>query len=192
MKIKHYLYNAFIIENDKVKIAIDPGKNLWLFKLDSLIPKSEWESVTHVLVTHGDPDHFDYAISMAKKTGAKVVCGEELEEDFLSNKIEDVHKIDVGGVVDLEDFKVEGLKVKHGPLPIKLFYGLMEMKNVLLERSHGGQEVFFASIKLSEKQNVTKVRSHGTIKLLFGLIRLEKDNVDFARGEIGFKITIGG
>jgi L-ascorbate metabolism protein UlaG (beta-lactamase superfamily) len=37
---------------------------------------------------------------------------------------------------------------------------------------------------------VTKVRSHGTIKLLFGLIRLEKDNVDFARGEIGFKITI--
>ena len=30
MNIKHYLYNAFIIENDKVKIAIDPGKNLWL------------------------------------------------------------------------------------------------------------------------------------------------------------------
>jgi L-ascorbate metabolism protein UlaG (beta-lactamase superfamily) len=91
MKIKHYLYNAFIIENDKVKIAIDPGKNLWLFKLDSLIPKSEWESVTHVLVTHGDPDHFDYAISMAKKTGAKVVCQEELEEDFLSDKVEDLN-----------------------------------------------------------------------------------------------------
>ncbi|MEA3298396.1 MAG: MBL fold metallo-hydrolase [Chloroflexota bacterium] len=174
-----------------VKIAIDPGKNLWLFKLDSLIPKSEWKGVTHVLVTHGDPDHFVYAISMAKKTGAKVVCGEELMEDFLSDTVEDVHKIDVGGVVDLEDFKVEGLKVKHGPLPIKLFYGLMEMKNVLLERSHGGQEVFFASIKLSEKQNVTKVRSHGTIKLLFGLIRLERDNVDFARGSIGFSITIG-
>ncbi|MEA2075753.1 MAG: MBL fold metallo-hydrolase [Euryarchaeota archaeon] len=170
---------------------MDPGKNLWLFKLDSLIPKSEWKGVTHVLVTHGDPDHFVYAISMAKKTGAKVVCGEELMEDFLSDTVEDVHKIDVGGVVDLEDFKVEGLKVKHGPLPIKLFYGLMEMKNVLLERSHGGQEVFFASIKLSEKQNVTKVRSHGTIKLLFGLIRLERDNVDFARGSIGFSITIG-
>jgi L-ascorbate metabolism protein UlaG (beta-lactamase superfamily) len=81
--------------------------------------------------------------------------------------------------------------VKHGPLPVKLGYGLMEMKNVLLERSHDGQEVFFAAIKLSEMQNVTKVRSHGTIKLLFGLIRLEKDNVDFARGSIGFKITIG-
>ncbi len=26
MKIKHYLYNAFIIENDKVKIAIDPDR----------------------------------------------------------------------------------------------------------------------------------------------------------------------
>ena len=58
MKIKHYLYNAFIIEDGNVKIAIDPGRDLWLFKLNSLIPKSEWEGVTHVCVTHGDPDHF--------------------------------------------------------------------------------------------------------------------------------------
>ena len=32
MKIKHYLYNAFIIENDRIKIAIDPGQNLYLLK----------------------------------------------------------------------------------------------------------------------------------------------------------------
>lgn len=191
MKIKHFLYNAFIVENDRVKIAIDAGRNLWLFKLGSIIPKSEWEGVTHVLVTHGDPDHFDYAVSMAKETGAKVVCGEDLMEDFLFDNVEDVYKIDVGEVVDLEDLKVEGLKVKHGPLPVKLFYGLMEMKIVIVERSHGKQEKFFASIKFSEKQIMTKVRNHGTVKLLFGLIRLEKDNVDFARGEIGFRITIG-
>lgn len=64
MKIRHFLYNAFIVEEEGVKIAIDPGQNLWWFKLDSLIPKSEWESVTHVLITHGDPDHFVYAIPM--------------------------------------------------------------------------------------------------------------------------------
>jgi len=103
MKIKHYLYNAFIIETDKVKLAIDPGKNLFWTKLNSLIPKSEWKGVTHVLITHGDPDHFDYAIPMAKENGAKVVCGEELAEEFLSNEIKDVHKIDVGEVVDLKD-----------------------------------------------------------------------------------------
>ena len=56
MVIKHYLYNAFIIEEGGKKIAIDPGQNLWLLKFGSLIPKSEWESITHIFITHGDPD----------------------------------------------------------------------------------------------------------------------------------------
>lgn len=191
MKIRHFLYNAFLIENGDTKIAIDPGKNLYLFKLGSLIPKSEWRGITHILLTHGDLDHFAYAVSMAKKTGAKVVCGEGLEEDFLSDGIEDVHKIDVGGAVDLGDLKVEGLKAKHGPLPVKLGYGLMEMKNSLREFSHGGQEVFLGPIRLQKIDEAMQVRSHGTVKFLFGLIRLEKDNIDFARGSIGLRITIG-
>lgn len=41
--------------------------------------------------------------------------------------------------------EVEGLKVKHGPLPVKLFYGLIEMKNVLVERSHGKNDEMFKS-----------------------------------------------
>lgn len=191
LKIKHFGYSAFLIQNGKVKIVIDPGQNLFITKLNSLIPKSEWDGVTHVLVTHGDPDHFAYAVSMAKKTGAKVVCGEGLTEDFLSEHVEDVHKIDVGGVVDLEDLKVEGLRAKHGPLPVKLGYGLMEMKNVLLERSHGGQEIFLGPIRLQKTDEAMQVRNHGTVKLFFGLIRMEKDNIDFARGQMGFHITIG-
>ena len=184
-------YNSFIIEDNAVKIAIDPGKNLWLFKLDSLIPKSEWEGVSHVLVTHGDPDHFPYAIPMAKKTGAKVVCGEELIEDFFSKKVRDVHKLDVGGVVNFKDLKVEGLKTIHGPLLVNLFSGLFEMKNEIIERSQGGQEVFLGPIRVQKTEKAMQVYDHGTVKLFFRLIRLEKDNVGFARGSIGFKITIG-
>ena len=81
MKIKHYLYNAFTITEGKTKIAIDPGQNLWMFNKHSLIPESEWESIKYVLVTHGDPDHFYYAVPMAKKSGAMVVCGERLKDD---------------------------------------------------------------------------------------------------------------
>ena len=191
MKIKHYLYNAFIIENGKVKIAIDPGKNLWLFKLNSLIPKKEWNGVTHVFVTHGDPDHFDYAVPMAKKASAKVICGEELVEDFLSQNIDNVHKVDVGETVDFEDVKVEGLKTKHGPLAVKLAAGLIKMKNELRESSLGGQEVFIGPLRVQKIEKEMQVRNHGTVKLFFGLIRLEKDNNDFARGSIGFNITIG-
>jgi len=42
MKIKHYLYNAFIIEEGDKKVAIDPGQNLWLFKpcLSGCCPKN--------------------------------------------------------------------------------------------------------------------------------------------------------
>jgi L-ascorbate metabolism protein UlaG (beta-lactamase superfamily) len=191
LRIKHYWYNAFVIQNDKVKIAIDPGQNLYLFNLGSLIPKSEWRDITHILVTHGDPDHFGQAVTMAKETGAKVVCGEGLVDDFLSNEIRDVHKIAVGGVVDLGELKVEGLTARHGPLPVKLGYGLMEMENILTEGNHGGQEVFFGPIRLQQIDQVMDVRNHGTVKFLFGLIRLEKDNIDFARGSIGLKVTIG-
>jgi L-ascorbate metabolism protein UlaG (beta-lactamase superfamily) len=81
MRIRHYLYNAFVITDGDLKLAIDPGRNLRLPKLGSLIPRSEWDRTTHVLVTHGDPDHFPYAVPMALETGATVVCGNDLVEE---------------------------------------------------------------------------------------------------------------
>ena len=167
IRIRHYLYNAFVVESDGVKIAIDPGRNLLCYKLNSLIPRSEWKGVTHILLTHGDPDHFAYAIRMAKKTGARVVCGKELEEDFLLNEIRCIQTLDVGEVLDLKDFVVEGLETKHGPLSVRLLSGLVELKAT------------------------PNARGHGTARLFFGLVKLEKYGIDFARGSMGFKITIG-
>lgn len=191
MKLKHFLYNAFLIEDDQTKIAIDPGLNLWLFRLRSLIPKKEWKTVTHVLVTHGDPDHFFYAVPMAKKAGATVVCGEALIEDFLSRNVEDVHKIDVGETVRFENLKVEGLKTKHGPLPVKLLAGLVDVNNKVAQGTHGGKKVFLGPVKMFESEENMHVYSHGTVRLFFGLIKLEKENIDFARGSIGFRISVG-
>ena len=191
MKIRHYLYNAFIIEEGNVKVAIDPGQHLWLFKLGSLIPEAEWEGVTHVCVTHGDPDHFEYAVPLAKKTGATVVCGEGLEEELFTEDVKNVHTIAVDRGVDATGVRVEGLKTKHGPLPVKLGFGLLEMRNMLREGSRGGEEVFIGPLKVLERKRDMPVRTHGTIELFFGLIRLEKDNVPFANGSIGLKMTFG-
>ena len=59
MKITFYGYNTFIIEVDGKKIAIDPGGLcFYYFRFTTLIPKSEWYDITHILVTHGDPDHY--------------------------------------------------------------------------------------------------------------------------------------
>jgi len=78
MKITHFLYNAFLIEDENKKIAIDPGQNLGIFNLSSLIPKSEWPGITHLLITHGDPDHYWQADRVAEVSQAPVVCGEAL------------------------------------------------------------------------------------------------------------------
>ena len=126
MKIRHYLYNAFIIENEKIKIAIDPGLNLLWYKLNSLIPKSEWKGVTHILVTHGDPDHFVYTVKMAKATKAPVICGKPLIEKGKLKNAESVQGIGVGEIIDLKDFQIEGIKTVHGPLVVKSFFGLLK------------------------------------------------------------------
>ena len=141
MKIKHYLYNAFIIENDKLKIAIDPGQNLWLFSLGSLIPKSEWSNITHILVTHGDPDHYWQADRVAEASGAPVICGKDLvqrggPETLLvgprsrgiqyDTPLEEVYPLDGGEAVDLREFQVKGLKAVHGPIKLKLL-GLIKL-----------------------------------------------------------------
>ena len=144
MKIKYYWYNAFIIQNDKVKIAIDPGQNLCLFSLGSLIPKSEWSSITHILVTHGDPDHHYQTDRVAEASGAPVICGKDLvkrvgsETLLLSPRdrrsrvlydtpLEKVYPLDIGEAVDLKEFQVKGLKVVHGPIKHKLF-GLIKLE----------------------------------------------------------------
>jgi L-ascorbate metabolism protein UlaG (beta-lactamase superfamily) len=142
MKIKHYLYNAFIIENGKAKIAIDPGQNLYLFKLGSLIPKSEWSSITHTLVTHGDPDHYWQADRVAEAAKAPIICGKNLVKKVGSETLlvgprsrgvkydtplEKVYPIDVGEVVNFGEFQVKGLKAVHGPIKLKLF-GLIKLE----------------------------------------------------------------
>ena len=88
LKIKHFWCNTFIIQNDKVKIAIDPGQNLYLFKLYTLLPKSEWSSITHILVTHGDPDHYWQADRVAEASGAPVICGKDLVKEVGSEMLE--------------------------------------------------------------------------------------------------------
>lgn len=142
LKIKYYWVNTFIIQNDKVKIAIDPGQNLYLFDLRTLLPKSEWSRITHILVTHGDPDHYWQADRVAEAAKAPIICGKNLvtkvgSETLLvgprsrgiqyNTRVEKVYPIDVGEVVYLKEFQVKGLKAVHGPIKLKLF-GLIKLE----------------------------------------------------------------
>ena len=137
MKIRHFLYNSFLIEHGNNKIAIDPGQNLWIFNLSSLIPKAEWKSITHILITHGDPDHYWHADRVAETSHAPVVCGKELArvEDGKTLLVDprgrgltswvpvkNVHPLAIGESVTLGDVKIEAVKTVHGPISIPVLW----------------------------------------------------------------------
>jgi L-ascorbate metabolism protein UlaG (beta-lactamase superfamily) len=135
MKIRHFLYNTFLIESKDTKIAVDPGQNLWMFKLASLIPKADWSSLTHILITHGDPDHHWQSDRVAVASNAHVICGKEMVrlEDGKTLLIdprgkeltswipfENAHPLDVGEAITLDGVEVEGIKSVHGPIVIPI------------------------------------------------------------------------
>ena len=135
MKITHYLYNAFLIEHSGVNVAIDPGQNLGIFKLKSLIPKSEWSSITHVVITHGDPDHHWQSDRVAQVSGAHVICGKGLTRSVdgetrvvdprgrgLTSWVlyNNLHPLDAGDSIRIADVRFDAVCTVHGPIAIPI------------------------------------------------------------------------
>jgi len=143
MIIKHYLYNTFTIENGNMKIAIDPGIHMNLFKMHSLIPKSEWESFSHVLVTHGDPDHYANADKIANASDAAIICGKDLLKTENGNQYlihprkgginnwiqfkDVVPLLPIGEEVKIGGVTIKGVKTQHDPKLIP-FLGIKKRK----------------------------------------------------------------
>jgi len=135
VKITHFLYNTFLIEQGRAKVAIDPGQNLWLFKLKSLIPESEWPTVTHIVITHGDPDHHWQSDRLAAASDAHVLCGTGLTKvsdgqtlvvdprgKGLTSWIpfDKLNPLEVGDAITLDDVKFEAIKTQHGPIEVSI------------------------------------------------------------------------
>lgn len=136
MKITHYLYNAFVIEEGDKKIAIDPGALfLYFFRMTTLIPRAAWDGITHIFITHGDPDHYWHADRVAEASAAAVVCNETMLSERsgrrlmlgprskglrFTTEMKNVHPIGVGETIELDGMTVTGIKTTHGELVLKL------------------------------------------------------------------------
>ena len=135
MKITFYGYNAFVVENGSRKIAIDPGAELYLFRLfNTILPKSEWENITHIFVTHGDPDHYWHADKVAEASNAPIICNMTMVKNIkgkelmlgprdrglaFTTPIEKLHTISVDETIQLDGMSITGMKATHGPLTFK-------------------------------------------------------------------------
>lgn len=135
MKITHYLYNTFLIEEGDTKIAIDPGGLfLYYFRTTTLIPKSEWAGITHILITHGDPDHYWHADRVANASDAAIVCNETMVRSVdgrslmlgprskglrFNTPMNHVNVLRVNETITVNGVTITGIKTTHGKLVIK-------------------------------------------------------------------------
>jgi L-ascorbate metabolism protein UlaG (beta-lactamase superfamily) len=136
MDIAYFGYNAFIIETGTAKLVIDPGASLYLpDRFNPIIPPARCAGATHILVTHGDPDHHWHTDRVANDTGAMVICsadmvlGEGRAARMLGPRdrglaftlsLPRLRTVSVGQTIDAEGLQVTGYPGRHGPLPVKL------------------------------------------------------------------------
>jgi len=136
MKITHYLYNTFVIESGDKKIAIDPGGLMfYFFRFTTVIPKSEWESITHIFVTHGDPDHYWHMDRVAKVSNAPVICNKTMVRNIggktlmlgprdkglaFTTPMEKLHTVSVDETIQLDGMSITGIKATHGAVTLKV------------------------------------------------------------------------
>ena len=135
MRITHYRYNAFLVEEGRTKVAIDPGQNFYIFDWRSLLPEEEWPTVTHIVITHGDPDHHWQSDRVAEASGAPVVCGIGLTKTENGQTLvidprgkeltswvpfDNLHPLDVGDSLQLGGVTFEAVRAVHGPIEVSL------------------------------------------------------------------------
>lgn len=136
MRILYYGYNSFLIKTEDKKIAIDPGGELYIFRwLKSIIPRSEWNDVTHIFVTHGDPDHHWHTDRLAKISNASVICNKTMVKEIdgrqlmigprnrglaFTSPFEKLYTVSVDETIHLDGMSILGIKTTHGAITFSL------------------------------------------------------------------------
>ena len=136
MNIKFFGYNTFLIRSGDKKIAIDPGALcFYWFRFITVIPTSEWNSITHILITHGDPDHYWHADRVAQASNAPVICNKTMVRDVngkalmlgprnkglaFTTEFNNLHTLAVDETIEIDGMSITGIKATHGELVLKL------------------------------------------------------------------------
>ena len=143
--LSYFGYNSFVIRARRHTIVVDPGANLSIRRsfLSPLIPRDIWRSTTHIIVTHGDPDHYWYTDLIARESGAPVICGTELartvdgETRIVSPRdrvlrygtaLPRVYTMDPGDRAEIDGIAVEAIPATHGAIELSLLFGLIRKR----------------------------------------------------------------
>ena len=136
MKIQFYGYNAFLIETGDKVLAIDPGGLFFYwFRFTTLFPQSRWQDITHIFVTHGDPDHYWHADKVSAASIAPVIFNKtmlrEVNGEILAlgprakglaftTIFKKVCPLSVDETIELDGMTITGVRTTHGELVLKI------------------------------------------------------------------------
>jgi len=94
MKLTYYGHSCFAIETGEATLLIDPfisGNELaQSVDIDNIKPD-------FILVSHGHSDHIIDCVSIAKRSGAKVICSWEIHEWLNRQGVSNTHPMNTGG-----------------------------------------------------------------------------------------------
>ncbi len=110
MTFTYYGHSSFLVETNGFKLLFDPfitpnemaaGINIETIDAD------------FILLSHGHSDHVADAVSIAKRTGAKVICSWEVMAWLDKNGIDNVHPMNTGGSFAFDFGKVKCTVAQH-------------------------------------------------------------------------------
>lgn len=110
MNITYYGHSCFGIEINGKNLLFDPfiSPNELAATVDVNTVKADY-----ILISHGHEDHIADAVSIAKRTGAKVVCNWEIHV-WLNNKgITNTHPMNIGGKWKFEFGNIKCVAAVH-------------------------------------------------------------------------------
>jgi L-ascorbate metabolism protein UlaG (beta-lactamase superfamily) len=116
---KHLLFDPFISPNELAKHI-----NIQTIKAD------------YILVSHGHNDHVADVESIAKRTGAKLICNWEIHNWFSKKGLENIHAMNTGGKIKLDFGSVKCVAAQHSSSMFDGTYGGNPM-GFVVESSQG-------------------------------------------------------
>ncbi len=110
MKFTYYGHSCFLVEVSGKKLLFDPfisGNELAAGKIDVATVEADY-----ILVSHGHGDHVADLVSIAKRTGAKVIGAYEVVDWAQRQGVENVHPMNFGSA-QFEFGKLHFLPAAH-------------------------------------------------------------------------------
>lgn len=110
MNITYYGHSCFGVEINGKHLLFDPfiTTNEMAKQIDATTVKADY-----ILVSHGHEDHIADAVSIAKRTGAKVICNWEISVWLGKQGVENIHPMNTGGKTKFDFGNVKCVNAVH-------------------------------------------------------------------------------